>query len=143
MPRITALALLVCAGLSPNAFAEIYQWTDANGAVHFSDTPPEQGNHQPLDMQPMVTVPMHENLQQADSVSRSRRAVGKMLESEHEDRFSSGDKSAKADSCRKLEQRLERIQAQLRDGYENDRGNRLREQRRELSRQHSRECILG
>ena len=66
-----------------------------------------------------------------------------MLESEHEDRFSSGDKSAKADSCRKLEQRLERIQAQLRDGYENDRGNRLREQRRELSRQHSRECILG
>ena len=143
MPRITALALLACAGLSPHAFAEIYQWTDATGAVHFSDTPPEQGNHQSLDMQPTVTVPMHENLKQADSVSRSRRAVGKMLESDQPDRYDANDDSAQAARCAKLEKRLDRIQGQLRAGYENDRGNRLREQRRELSRQYSRECVLG
>jgi len=145
MPRITALALLVCAGLSPQAFAEIYQWTDASGAVHFSDTPPEQGNHQELDVKPPVTVPMHDNIRQADSVSRSRNAVGQMLQSEHEDRFgaSKADQQQADARCKKLEQRLERVQAQLRGGYDNDRGNRLRAQRRELSQQYSRECVLG
>jgi ankyrin repeat protein len=33
-------------GLAASASAETYQWTDANGALHFSDRPPAAGNNQ-------------------------------------------------------------------------------------------------
>ena len=32
-------AFLSIIGLSGLSYAEIYQWTDENGAVHFSDSP--------------------------------------------------------------------------------------------------------
>ena len=36
------LAMLLCLAVSDNSllFAETYQWTDADGSMHFSDTPP-------------------------------------------------------------------------------------------------------
>lgn len=38
----TLLAMLLCLAVSGNSllFAETYQWTDADGSMHFSDTPP-------------------------------------------------------------------------------------------------------
>lgn len=39
-PAARVLALLVLAGLAPVATAETYKWVDANGQVHYSDTPP-------------------------------------------------------------------------------------------------------
>lgn len=145
MPRITALALLVCAGLSPHAFAEIYQWTDANGAVHFSDYPPAHGEHRSLELKETVTVPMRENVQQADNVRRSRKAVGRLLESDSTEDASASraEEEAKTARCNNIQKRLDRIQAQLRAGYGSERGNRLRAQRRELSQQYSRQCVLG
>lgn len=145
MPRIMTLALLVFTGLTTPAFAEIYQWTDASGAVHFSDAPPESGDHRQLEIKPAVTVPMGANIRQAENVSRSRKAVGRMLESDTRNRYArepQGDQ-AEAARCSSLQQRLERVQAQLRAGYSNERGNRLRSRRRELSQQYSRQCVLN
>jgi hypothetical protein len=34
------LALLVLAGITPGASADVYKWVDASGQVHYSDTPP-------------------------------------------------------------------------------------------------------
>jgi hypothetical protein len=40
-----ALVLLLCS-LPLAASAQIYKWTDANGQVHFSQSPPKEGNYQ-------------------------------------------------------------------------------------------------
>lgn len=45
--------------------------------------------------------------------------------------------------CERIDQRMDVIQAQLRAGYSVSEGNRLREERRKLSRQYSNECLLG
>ncbi len=79
MPRTLALSLL-CVALATPATAEIYRWTDANGAIHFSDTPPKQKRHASVDVRPTVTVPMSENIRQADKVRQSRAEVDRLLE---------------------------------------------------------------
>lgn len=53
MNRAFALALLLCS-LPLAASAQIYKWTDANGQVHFSQNPPQQGNFQ--DVTPQLPV---------------------------------------------------------------------------------------
>ncbi|MDR9425173.1 MAG: DUF4124 domain-containing protein [Marinobacter sp.] len=145
MPWIKALALLLSVGLASPAFAEIYQWTDASGAVHFSDTPPKNGGHRQLDVKPAATVSMGDNIRQAENVSRSRKAVKRMLEPDSGNRYAreKQNEQEKAAQCDSLQRQLERVQAQLRAGYSNERGNRLRSQRRELSQQYSRQCVLN
>lgn len=51
MTRALRIALLATAtlalGAAPVAFAdEVYQWKDANGVTHYSQTPPNQGKYQ-------------------------------------------------------------------------------------------------
>jgi hypothetical protein len=50
MTRASLTALLAAAltlGTAPAAFAEeVYQWKDANGVTHYSQTPPSQGKYQ-------------------------------------------------------------------------------------------------
>lgn len=144
-PGIRALTLLLSSGLAVTASAEVYRWTDASGAVHFSDTPPDTGQPARVELREPVTVPMADNIGQAERVGKSRKAVGRMLAPSGEDRYRQEKQQAQARAarCRKLKQRLERIQAQLRRGHSNERGNRLREQKREVGDQYSRECILN
>jgi hypothetical protein len=40
--KLMLLALLGCVGTAFAAQAQVYKWTDANGVVHFTDTPPPQ-----------------------------------------------------------------------------------------------------
>jgi len=143
MPRIMALSLL-CVALATPATAEIYRWTDANGAIHFSDTPPKQQRHSNVTVQPPVTVPMSENIRQADKVRRSRAEVDRLLEPGSRDRYARARETEKlARQCEKYRKQLDRIQGQLRAGYGNDRGNRLRQKRRQVSQLYSRECMLN
>ena len=78
MPRRLALSLLFVAAAAP-VTAEIYRWTDANGSIHFSDTPPRQLRHSSVSVKPPVTVPMGENIRQADRVRQSRAEVSRLL----------------------------------------------------------------
>ncbi|HEX7338349.1 MAG TPA: DUF4124 domain-containing protein [Rhodanobacteraceae bacterium] len=39
------LLLILLAGTPLMACAQVYQWTDAHGTVHYADTPPPQGVH--------------------------------------------------------------------------------------------------
>lgn len=42
--RLPTLALVLCLSAAAPAFAsEIYQWKDANGVTHYSETPPPSG----------------------------------------------------------------------------------------------------
>ncbi|MDY6815202.1 MAG: DUF4124 domain-containing protein [Pseudomonadota bacterium] len=147
MPRIKTTALLCLLAATP-AHAEVYRWTDANGAIHFSDKPPETMPHRELELRNPVTVPMAENLRQSRKISATRDEVQTMLSASDTPRKSRSnrqsedrqDKQAKV--CDGYRNKLERIQSRLRAGYKNDRGNSLREKRRRLSKSYSRECIL-
>jgi hypothetical protein len=48
---VTALSVLTAVLLSATAGAEVYQWTDADGGVHYGDTPP-QGQGQVITVKP-------------------------------------------------------------------------------------------
>jgi hypothetical protein len=45
--RVSLIASALVLGAAPAAFAgEVYQWKDANGVTHYSQTPPPQGKFQ-------------------------------------------------------------------------------------------------
>ena len=144
-PGNRILTFLLCSGLATAVTAEVYRWTDASGAVHFSDTPPESGQTARVELRQPVTVPMADNIGQAERIRKSRQEVGRLLAPASGDRYRRGQQQARARAarCRKLKQRLERIQGRLRSGYSNSQGNRLREQKREVEDQYSHDCILN
>ncbi|NVD34786.1 DUF4124 domain-containing protein [Marinobacter lutaoensis] len=143
MPRMLAL-LLSCLLLPGTAQSEVYRWIDSRGSVHFSDRPPGR-SHQTVTLSPTVTVPMADNLEASRRVTETRQDVSRLLSDG--DRPGRPDRPAVADEpepdpCDGYRRKLEQVQAQLRAGYRNDRGNRLRARRRELSQAYSRECVL-
>lgn len=146
MPGIMAVAVLTFVFSSP-AVAGIYTWTDASGVVHFTDTPPPDKNHRPVEVAAPVTVPMEENLQQHRRISEIREQVQGMLSPDRK-RDSARNKSkekavaTQAKICAGYRRKLAQVQSQLRAGYGNSKGNSLRRKRRNISQSLSRECIL-
>ncbi|WP_417513337.1 DUF4124 domain-containing protein [Marinobacter sp.] len=146
MPGIMAVAILTFV-YSSSVFADIYTWTDASGAVHFTDTPPPDKHHRPVEVAAPVTVPMAENVQQHRRISAIRKQVKGMLSSDRK-RDSARNKSKERalaqqkKTCSSYRRKLAKIQAQLRSGYGNSKGNSLRSKRRNVSQALSRECIL-
>lgn len=145
------LAALLIASILTSVFASsasagVYTWTDADGVVHFSDRQPPARNHDTVTLREPSVVPMSENIGQGRRVTTINRQVSRSLERSGSGRRSAGA-SKKADArqqktCEGYRKRLDRIQQQLRAGYSNDRGNRLRRQRRKFSQALSRECLL-
>ena len=86
MPGIRALSLIAAALLATPSYAEVYRWIDANGSIHFSDTPPAATRHRTMDIPAPVTVPMHDNIRQSEKVRQSRNAVNALLEPSSSDR---------------------------------------------------------
>jgi len=144
VPGIMAVAVLMLVFSLP-AVAGIYTWTDAEGVVHFTDTPPSDKSHRPVDVSAPVTVPMVVNLQQHKRVSGIRRQVQGMLSSDRKRDSEPGKAKAVArqeEACAGYRRKLAQVQSQLRAGYGNSKGNRLRDKRRNISQALSRECIL-
>ncbi|WP_150910835.1 DUF4124 domain-containing protein [Marinobacter halotolerans] len=125
--------------------AEMYTWTDDQGITHFSDTAPSRHETKAVTLKAPSVIPMAGNIRQSEKVRGIYRQIRQNRERDKSTRDSVPDKSKlKAQKqCDKLERRLDKIQSQLRAGYANDRGNSLRRQRRELSQQHSWQCVLG
>ena len=125
--------------------AEVYTWTDEQGVAHFSDNPHGAESSEPVTLGTSSIIPMADSVRQSEKVRVIRQQVRKSLERK-ESRVPTGaadDISATEKQCNKLKLRLRKIQQRLRTGYSNDRGNRLRRQRRELSQRYARECVLG
>ena len=146
MPWILA-TFVFSAIFNASAHAEVYTWIDSRGIAHFSDYPPGKIPHERVELKPLSTVPMSENLRRGKRVSGIHADVQGLLSGSEQSGRASG--SAKADArarhertCDKYRRRLDRIQSQLRAGYGNNKGNTLRRQRREFSQMLSRECIL-
>lgn len=146
MPWKTATAILIMI-LSSSVTADIYSWTDANGVVHFTDTPPVGNHHQSIEIENPVTVPMAENLAQHRRISKIRKQVKGMLSTDRKQRSARTKARTKAvakqdKTCAGYRAKLAKIQSKLRAGYSVDKGNSLRRKRRKVSRLLSWECIL-
>ncbi|HEY9120354.1 MAG TPA: DUF4124 domain-containing protein [Marinobacter sp.] len=129
--------------------AEMYTWIDEEGVAHFTDIKPGDREHRQVELKPPSLIPMRENISRGERVSTINRQINRSLEANDDGK----QKASTQQEARELErknarcagyrERLERIQQQLRAGYSNDKGNRLRRQRREVSQKLSRECVLG
>ncbi|MBW4934369.1 DUF4124 domain-containing protein [Marinobacter sp. F4206] len=145
MPWILA-AFVFIAFFSAPAQSEVFTWIDSQGVAHFSDYPPGKIAHQQIEIRPPSTVSMSENLRQEKRVSGIRDNVRGLLSTPDRPAKSS-DAIARSRAklqkiCDSYRRKLDRIQSKLRTGYSNDKGNTLRRQRRAISQQHSRDCIL-
>ena len=121
------------------AWAEVYTWQDENGQQRFSDRPPETQDYQQWE------PPDHPNsdLQLPEPRERSSVEPSKDDERENSTKTSSGESQQEKQEkrCRQYEAELERINNQLRAGYREPKGNRLRAKRRRLRSRQFRECM--
>src|SRR5690606_31860113 len=142
MPRIAAF--LLCSMMTLAAHAEVYRWTDANGSIHFSDTPPNLQEHDRVTVREPVTVPLSANILQSEKVRQSRQAIERMLEPENKHGSAQTEQANESWSaqCEKYQRQLELIQTKLRAGYSNDRDNSFRQTRRQVSQLHSIHGVL-
>lgn len=127
---LTMVALLL---VTP-ASAEIYQWTDAGGRVHFTDTKPVEAPPG-LTIRESVEVPVVQTRSAGQFRYRHKAATdGGRARKKH------AVDQQRAQQCRRVQESLERVQAQLRAGYREPRGNRLRAKRRGLRDRYARSC---
>lgn len=111
------------------AVAAVYRCPDGSGGVLFQQVPCVQGEEVELDVRTTKWVASptlqlsNPGRHPARSGSRDQAALARVARAEREQKL----------ACWKAEQRIERIEAELRRGYKPARGNRLRQQRREQS----------
>jgi hypothetical protein len=128
---------------------KMYTWIDDQGVAHYTDIKPIAREHQHVDLKRPSLIPMRENITRGKRVSTINQQVSRSLEGSTRGQRTMSDKQQarererKNARCEDYREKLDRIQKQLRAGYSNDQGNRLRRQRREVSQKLSRECLLG
>lgn len=143
-------ALIVLLVIPAVAAAEkMYTWVDDQGVAHFTDIKPVAREHEHVELRRPSLIPMRENITRGKRVSTINQQVSRSLEADGgggrtlSDKQKARERERKNARCEGYRDKLDRIQKQLRAGYSNDQGNRLRRQRREVSQKLSRECLLG
>lgn len=126
--------------------AEVYTWTDDQGVVHFTDQQPSGHRHQSIELGEPSVIPMSENIDRGRRVTTINRQINKALDAGSEESDRAEHRKAKRlarheAKCEGYRKRLRRIQRRLRAGYSNVQGNRLRQQRREVTRKLNWECL--
>lgn len=124
---------LVCVAVSFqvvswNASAELYKWIDAKGRTHYSDRAP-LSDITLLDYQ----APADNHISAPAKIKYPKYAPVK--------KRSKARRRAKI-SCDKYLSRIDKVQKQLRAGYREPKGNKLRARKRELNDQ-LRRCRKG
>ncbi|AHI31649.1 hypothetical protein AU15_11150 [Marinobacter salarius] len=143
-------ALVVLLVIPAVATAEkMYTWVDDQGVAHFTDIKPVAREHEHVELKRPSLIPMRENITRGKRVSTINQQVSRSLEAGSgggrtlSNKQKALERERKNARCEEYREKLDRIQKQLRAGYSNDQGNRLRRQRREVSQKLSRECLLG
>ena len=143
-------ALIVLLVIPAVATAEkMYTWVDDQGVAHFTDIKPVAREHEHVELKRPSLIPMRENITRGKRVSTINQQVSRSLEAGSgggrtlSNKQKALERERKNARCEEYREKLDRIQKQLRAGYSNDQGTRLRRQRREVSQKLSRECLLG
>ena len=145
--QAAVFVLLVIPAIS--SAQKMYTWIDDQGVAHFTDIKPIAREHEHVELKRPSLIPMRENITRGKRVSTINQQVNRSLEGSSSGQRSLTDKQEarererKNARCEGYREKLDRIQKQLRAGYSNDQGNRLRRQRREVRQKLSRECLLG
>ena len=131
-PCLSRLGLcLVLTGWAMVAQAQVYSWQDDQGQWHFADHAPAAGaERRALDDLPDLNT-------MRPPEDSPYRPISSPRPSAQRSQPSAGGQDA---HCESLESRLEAVQRELRAGYQEPRGNRLRARRRELTAAYRREC---
>jgi hypothetical protein len=126
------------------AFGQVYQWVDENGVRHFSDQPPpdgresEQAKTSRLSTYSPAPAPRVPNPTGASAPAASAPRVIVVPEQSAAPAPPASGRNEYL--CQSYLNQLEYIRIQLRSGYREPRGNRLRAERRELSTRYRSEC---
>ena len=121
--------------------AQVYEWFDEHGNRHFSEQKPEGVEYRVLG-DPADRLSTYAPTDATNPISKSRPADNRAA-----DASPAASRRAKNDKARDLEavcddylQKIDRIQSQLRAGYSEPRGNRLRARRSALQSAYRRDC---
>ena len=145
--QAAVFVLLVIPAIS--SAQKMYTWIDDQGVAHFTDIKPIAREHEHVELKRPSLIPMRENITRGKRVSTINQQVNRSLEGSSSgqrtltDKQEARERERKNARCEGYREKLDRIQKQLRAGYSNDQGNRLRRQRRGVSQKLSRECLLG
>ncbi|GAB4200628.1 MAG: hypothetical protein Tsb002_36860 [Wenzhouxiangellaceae bacterium] len=125
--------------LAPSmALAQMYEWVDEQGRRHFSDQLPPPGISYQVreeDSEDLLSTYAPEATRQRKSSRKtSRQRSGRRSD------VASRERREQEKRCAQYLQRMEKVQDRLRRGYREPQGNRLRQQRRDLSDRYQREC---
>ena len=145
--RLVLLAALIA--VFPTAYASgVYTWIDEHGVRQFADSPPDTAPYRAIpqeQLEPIRYTPRLESPQQrpsgASAESRQLSSTTQRQNASAADRRKAEQRRRQAQQCERYQAHLNRIQAQLRSGYSNTQGNRLREERRQVSARYNRECL--
>jgi hypothetical protein len=143
-----SLVVVIALAFTPSVSqaTKLYKWVDENGVTHFSDEQPETGA-QRVTPSGMSVIPMRENIRtqrNVENINRSTSTQRQSNTSSSANREKEREKARVQKQCSWYEQRIKWIDNRLRaGGYSVSEGNRLRAERRELSRKRSWECLRG
>jgi len=126
---------LILFAMAAPAWAEVYTWQDETGQKRFSDQPPttrdyerwEPPDNPNSDLQ--LPEPREDWPERSSGGDKEENRSSAALERERQE-----------EKCRGYEAELERINNQLRAGYREPKGNRLRARRRRLRSKEFNEC---
>lgn len=100
--KTCSIALLISALLaSPLTLAQVYKWTDENGQVHFSSTPPPQQAIEPVDVRLNYDAPAPAPRTETDTASSSSVSNDSSNGSDQPSATASSN-SSRSDDCRKV-----------------------------------------
>ena len=106
-----ALALVVCGVLALSAgAAEIYRWVDAEGKVHFADSPPPDVKAEKLDMRSAPTDPAAVELEEATRQVRENQAEADTIVATNAAKEAAAKAEQKARECEGAKRRYEAVQ---------------------------------
>jgi len=134
--------LILLNGNSAVAGSEYYHWQDVQGAWHFSDQPPiapVTGTN--------ISKAMGQTVNTSKPPSRSVDHVPIKLKDQPINKQQNSQnareikqKSKQKQICNALRSKLDTIQAKLRAGYKEPKGNQLRERRRKINNKIYHQC---
>jgi hypothetical protein len=127
----TSLFILLYMLLCSQAWGVIYKWVDEKGVTHYSDDPRDvPAEHETLEqLAPVHTIQAPDKaLTRIQEAAQRERRQPKRVQ-----RAQSRSTASSHSSCEAYRRQLGAVQAKLRRGYREPRGNKLRERRRELS----------
>jgi len=137
---------LIAAGLlmwtSENVQAQIYEWYDEQGRRHFSDQEPVGITYRIVGVEDESRLSTYtpdpiDRPQAAGTGSEPSSARAPARETDPADNTAAAEL---AEACSGYLERLDAIQDQLRAGYSEPRGNRLRARRQALQTAYRRDC---